>query len=168
MSLRDQMLKAGLITEDQAKRAAHTQRVDKKRTDRKTREAEQTAQSEEARRAKDAERAQHREQAAAQQTEQSERDRARSERQKRATAIEAAYREGAIASWEGNRRYCYAANGRIEWLSVNDDVARKLEAGHAAIVAGEKNPQRHAVLLAGGAKTLAELAPERVLTWHQG
>ncbi len=166
MSLRDQMLKAGLITEEQAKRAAHSQRVEKTRSDPKERAQHKQASQEEVRRQREAERAGHREQSHQQQAQQVERQQSLSEQQRRSAAIVAAYRDGAIASWEGARRYCYAVQGRIEWLLVSDDVGRKLEAGLAAIVSGERNPQRHAVLLAGAALKLRELAPERVLVLH--
>jgi uncharacterized protein len=168
MSLRDQMLKAGLITEEQAKRAAHKQRVDKKRSDPKERAQQKQAAEQEVRRQQEAERQKHREQSREQQVQQAERQQGLSAQQHRAANIAAAYRDGSIASWEGARRYCYAVNGRIEWLLVSDDVGRKLEAGQAAIVAGERNPQRHIVLLAGGALKLRDVAPERVLVLHAG
>ena len=166
MSLRDQMLKAGLITEEQAKRAAHKQRVDKKRSDPKERAQQKQASQEEVRRQQEAERARHREQSRERQAQESGRQQSLSEQQRRAAAIVAAYRDGALANWEGARRYCYAVQGRIEWLLVSDDVGRKLEAGQAAIVMGERNPARHLVLLAGAALKLRELAPERVLVLH--
>jgi len=166
MSLRDEMLKAGLITEEQAKQSAHKKRVDNKRTDRKERQQTQQAQQDEVRRQKDAERARHQELARERQAQDADKEQTLREQQRRGTGLEAAYRDGAIPNWEGARRYYYAAHGKVEWLMVTDDVSRKLEAGQAAICAGERNPQRHVPLSAGAARKLLELAPERVLVLH--
>lgn len=168
MSLRDQMLKAGLITEEQARQTAHKQRVESKRTDRKTKQQRQEAARNEVRQQQEAERARHREQSRERQQAEAQREQGLQERQRRTAAIEAAYREGELGKWEGARRYYYAAHGRVDWLMVTDDVARRLEQGQAAIVAGERNAQRHVPLKAAAARKLAELEPARLLVLHEG
>jgi uncharacterized protein len=167
MSLRDQMLKAGLITEEQAKRSAHTERVDRKRSDPKERAQRQQAARDEVKQAQEAERTRHRQQSRAQQQEQSAKERDQAQQQRQLSGLEAAYREGAIPSWEGARRYYYAAEGRVDWLMVSEEAGRRLESGQAAICAGERNRQRPVVLTASAAHHLQELAPDRVLVWHR-
>lgn len=172
MSLRDEMLKAGLITEEQAKRGAHQQRQENKReakhTDKRQRQAQHEAKQQEARQRQDAEREQQRAEARARQAVQDQREQALQEGQRQASALSTAYREGVPAKWEGARRYYYAAHGRVEVLMVSDDVGRKLESGQAAIVAAERNPQRHVPMLSGAARRLRELDPARILVWHEG
>jgi hypothetical protein len=166
MSLRDEMLKAGLITEEQAKQAAHKQRTDNKRTDRKERQQQQQAKQAEVRRQQEAERARHQELARERQAQEAEKAKTLQAQQHHGSVLEQAYRDGAIPNWAGARRYYYAAHGKVEWLMVTDDVSRKLEAGQAAICAGERNAQRHLPLNLGAARKLQELAPERVLVLH--
>jgi uncharacterized protein len=167
MSLRDQMLKAGLITEEQAKQAAHKQRVDNKQADPKERAQRSQAQRQQAQAQREAERTRHKEQARESGQQQAAKAQVHQQRQRSLSALEAAYRDGAIAHWEGARRYYYAAEGRVEWLMVSEDVVRKLEAGQAAIVAGERNRQRHVPLSAGAAKRLAEIEPARLIVLHE-
>lgn len=167
MSLRDQMLKAGLITEEQARRTAHKQRVDNKRGDPKERQQRRQATQEEVAQQKQAERARHQQQSRERQQQEAAKQQTLQTRQRQTTALEQAYRDGAISNWEGGRRYCYAAaDGRVDWLMVTDDVGRKLEAGQAAICAGERNRARPVVLNAGAARKLRELDPSRVLVLH--
>ncbi|MEE8435309.1 MAG: DUF2058 family protein [bacterium] len=166
MSLKEQMLKAGLITEQQAKRATHSQKVDSKKTGRKERErqSEQTRREQEAARQAERERDKAREAGRG-----AERGREESERQsghRHRSAVSAPYREGLIEKWEGPRRYYYLRDGRVDYLLVSDDIARRLENGQAAIVVGEKNPGRPCLLNAGAAKKLSEAAPERIITFH--
>jgi len=166
MSLKDQLLKAGLVTEKQAREAGHKHKQVDKKAGHKARQAAKEAAAAEAR-------AQAEKQKAADQALEARKAEERlaanaqlSEKQRHRSAIEAAYHEGKVDKWEGPRRYHYACEGRIEILMVNDDAGRKLEGGHLAIVQGEKRPHRHVLLLAGAARKLREAAPERVLVWH--
>lgn len=168
MSLRDEMLKAGLITEEQAKRAAHKQRVDRKRTDPKERTQRKQAAQAEVQRQQQRERTRHQEQARTRNAEAAAKEQQLSEQQRTLSALETAYREGAMPHWEGARRYCYAAQGKVEWIMVSEEAGRRLEQGQAAICASERNPRRHVVLNAAAARRLSEIAPERVVVWHQG
>ena len=166
MSLKEQMLKAGLITEQQARQATHKQKVVNKKTGRKERER----QSEQTRRELEAGRqAERKEDQARESGRGAERGREEAERQsgqRRQSALSATYREGLIEKWEGPRRYYYARDGRVDYLMVSDAIARRLENGQAAIAASEKNPNRPTLLNAGAAKKLREAAPERIIAFH--
>ena len=166
MSLKEQMLKAGLITEQEAKRATHSQKVVNKKTGRKEREraSEQTRRELEAGQQAGRERDKVREAGRGPERGREEGERQSGQRQR--SAVSAAYREGLIEKWEGPRRYYYARDGRVDYLLVSDDIARRLENGQAAIAAGEKNPQRPCLLNAGAAQKLTEAAPERVIAFH--
>jgi uncharacterized protein len=166
MSLRDQMLKAGLITEEQAKRSAHKQRVETKHTDRKERDQRREASKAEVERQQQAEREQNQRASRQQQEQEVAKQQALQVRQRELSALEQAYRDGAIPNWEGNRRYYYAAGGRIDWLMVSDDAGRRLEAGQAAICAGERNRARPVLLTAAAALKLRELDAARVWVLH--
>ncbi len=165
-SLKDQLLKAGLVSEQDLKRVEHEERVKTKQVGRDKRQAERDARREEARRQSEARSQEDRRRAQADQASQAERERARQQAQRQQSAVAAAYRDGAVANWEGQRRYHFAANGRIEWLMVGEETARKLEAGQLAIVRGERNRARFTLLTAGAARRLARAAPERVVTFH--
>lgn len=166
MSLKEQMLKAGLITEQEAKRATHSQKVVHKKTGRKERErvSEQTRRELEAGKEAERERDQARESERG-----AERGREEAERQsgqRRRSALSAIYREGLIEKWEGPRRYYYLHGGQVDYLLVSDDIARRLENGQAAIAASEKNPNRPCLLNAGAVKKLSADSPERIITFH--
>lgn len=160
------MLKAGLITEQQARQATHKQKVVNKKTGRKEREraSEQTKGELEA--AKQAEREQDQAREAGRGAERGREEAERQSGQRHRSALSAAYSEGLIEKWEGPRRYYYARDGRVDYLMVSDDIARRLENGQAAIAAAEKNPNRPTLLNAGAAKKLAEAAPERIIAFH--
>ena len=166
MSLKEQMLKAGLITEQEAKQATHSQKVVHKKTGRKERErqSEQTRRELEA--GRQAERERDKTHEAGRTAERGLEEAERQSGQRHRSAVSAAYREGLIEKWEGPRRYYYLRDGRVDYLLVSDDIARRLENGQAAIAAGEKNTQRPCLLNAGAAKNLIEAAPERVITFH--
>jgi uncharacterized protein YaiL (DUF2058 family) len=166
MSLRDQMLKAGLISEKEAHQAEHKKRVRNKQTGGEEARREEEARRREVERERERERAAHREQARERQGGQEQRERARQAEQKRQAVIQAAYREGLVANSEGPRRYHYAVQGRIELLMVTEEAGRRLEAGQLAIALGERQPERHCLLTAGAAKKLQEVAPECVLVFH--
>jgi uncharacterized protein YaiL (DUF2058 family) len=166
MSLRDQMLKAGLISEKEARQAEHRKRVKSKQTHGEEPRREADARRQEVERERERERAAHRQREGERQSEQEKRERGRQAAQKRQAAIEAAYREGLVGNSDGPRRYYYAVQGRIELMMVSDEVGRRLEAGQLAIVQGERLPQRHCLLNAGAAKKLREVAPERILAFH--
>jgi uncharacterized protein YaiL (DUF2058 family) len=166
-NLRDQLLKAGLITPDQAKRAGHEQRQDHKRLGREGKAQQAEARREEARQQQrqradaDRRRGQDRQHA------QEERERAQQQRQHRQALIERALREGQLARWEGARPYYFRDGKEVLFLMVNEETARLLEGGKAAIVRANGRG-RYALVQAGYALELAEVAPERLVTFHRG
>ena len=167
MSLKEQMLKAGLITEKEAREATHKTRVAHKKTDRRQREAEaeksKTALKRQKQSESEGDRASNRaREEARKRTESGHQDRQRGE-----SAFSAVYREGLIAKWEGPRRYYFAQDGRVEYLLVSDEAGRRLEHGRAAIVRGEKNPARLCLMNGGAAKKLRGLDPGRIVTFHE-
>ncbi len=166
MSLKEQMLQAGLITEKQAKQSSHKERVRTKTEGHKAKQRDKERAQDEVKRQQQAGSEQDRQRGAENRAVETERAKRHEGKQKRQSVIEAAYREGALSNWSGNRRYYFAVGKRIDALQVSDDVARKLEAGQAAIVKAEKGNGAPRVLGAGAARTLREVAPEKVLTFH--
>lgn len=166
MSLKEQMLKAGLITEQQAKQATHKQKVVNKKTGRKEREKEKEKTQAELEASRQAERKEDQAREAGRGAERGRDEAERQSAQRRRSALSATYREGLIEKWEGPRRYYYARDGRVDYLMVSDDIARRLENGQAAIAAAEKNPNRPCLLNAGAAKKLSADAPERIIAFH--
>lgn len=167
-SLRDEMLKAGLVSKKDAKRAAHTQRVETKETGRE--EIERRAAEERAAIAKQAEaqRERDREAAAKAKAEQDTREQALQGQARLAAQIDAAYREGRVEHWEGQRTYYFTIGEReIQFLTVSDDASRRLSEGKAAIVRGPDPKAPYTLLHAGAAEKLAEVAPDRIVTWHR-
>jgi len=166
-SLRDQMLKAGLVSKKDAKRVAHSQRVETKETGRE--EMERRAAEERAAIARQAEeqRERDRQTAAKLKAEQDAREQTIQAEVRVTAHIEGAMREGRLEHWEGNRAYYFVARDReIEFLSVSDDSARRLAEGKAAIVRTMDPKAPYTLLHAGGAQQLKEVAPERVVVWH--
>ncbi len=166
MSLKEQMLKAGLISESEARQAMHKKRVDDKAAGRQQREQRAAAARREVERQQESAKARDQRLGRERQARQGKSEQERQAGQSRESAIATAYREGGIANWEGARRYYYAVNGRIDFVMVTEEAGRKLEAGQAAIVASERNPARHILLAAGAARRLQDLAPERVVVCH--
>ncbi len=167
-TLKDQMLKAGLVSKKDAKRAAHSQRVETKQTGRE--EIERRAEAERAALALQVEqqREADRRLAAQRKTEQEAREQALQAELRAAAQIDAALRDGRIEHWEGNRSYYFIAQGQeIEFLGVSDDAARRLAEGKAAIVRTGDPRSPFTLLHAGAAQRLRELAPGRIAAWHE-
>jgi hypothetical protein len=166
MNLKDQMLKAGLVSKQDAKRAAHEQRVQGKHEGAEERERREQARREE--REREARERREADQRLAEQRKagQQEREQALAAQARRAAQLEAALREGRMSDWEGNRAFHFADGARVEQLSVNDEAARRLEDGRAAIVRSGDPLRPYTLLAAGAARKLAEVAPERVVVLH--
>lgn len=166
MSLKEQMLQAGLITEKQAKQTTHKERVSTKTDGRSAKQREQEVARKDVQRQQQAARTQDQQRNAQKRATETQVAQGHQDKQKRQSVIQAAYREGALSRWSGNRRYYFVVGTRIDALQVSDEVARKLEAGQAAIAKPEKNSGTPTVLSASAARSLREVAPERVLTFH--
>ena len=166
MSLKEQMLKAGLITEQQAKQSSHKKRVDDKKSGHQARQQAKEAAAAEVRKQTERQKGEDRQRSRGQQEAEQDKQRTLQTRQQNESALAAAYREGAVDKWEGPRRYYYAVQGRIDYLMVSDDVSRRLERGQIAIAAGERNPARRSLLTAPAARKLEEIDPARILVLH--
>jgi uncharacterized protein len=167
-SLRDEMLKAGLVSKKDAKKAAHTQRVEIKETGRE--EIERRAAEERAAIAKQAEaqRELDRVAAAKVKAEQEAKEQAISAQARFTAQIESVLREGRVEHWEGQRAYYFVVRDReVEFLNVSDDASRRLSEGKAAIIHTSDSKAPYALLHAGAAEKLAEVAPERIVAWHR-
>jgi uncharacterized protein YaiL (DUF2058 family) len=163
--LREQMLKAGLINSDQAKRAEHEKRQEKKKLGHEGREKKQKAQRHEAKQQIQAKAAEDKQRNQAQQRTREDQDQVKAGRQQKQALIQRCLKEGALPRWEGNRSYYFRDGDQVLFLNVNDHAQKELEAGKAAIVRGEG--RRYAVIVSGFAKELLEGAPERVVTFHR-
>ena len=97
---------------------------------------------------------------------QQEKERAVQEKQRKQALVERALKEGALPRWEGQRTYYFRDGKEVLFLQVNDEAARLLEAGKAAIVRGTGRT-RFTVIHSGAALEMAEGAPERVVTFHR-
>lgn len=167
-TLGDQMVKAGLVSKKDAKRAAHDRRVETKQVGREV--LEHRAAQERAALAHQAAQEQERDRQAAarRQAEQDARGQARQAQARKAAQIEAALREGKLENWEGTRTYFFVARGKeIEFLNVTEDAARRLSEGKAAIVLTGDPRAPYTLLHAGAAQRLKDAAPERIVCWHQ-
>ncbi len=164
MSLKDQLVKAGLVSAKQARQAEHRERVEHKQSDQAPRAA--PAGAEEVRREQEAQRERDRLLNRERLAQQAEQERRAQERDRRHAWIEAAFREGRIEHWSGVRGYCFTDGTRIESLAVSDDAARRLQEGRAAIVRTEDPRAPYTLLHAAQALRLMEVAPERIVTLH--
>lgn len=164
--LRDQMLKAGLISPEQAKRAGHQKRQDSKRLSHEEKEKQKQARRDETQRQQQAGIEQDQRQGQARQRSREGQERVKADRQRKQALIERCLREGALPRWEGNRTYYFREGDHVVFLLVNDEAQKQLEAGKAAIVRTEGRA-RYAVIAAGSARELLEGAPERVIAFHR-
>lgn len=166
MSLKEQMLKAGLITEQDVKRATHKEKVVNKETGRRERERQQEEKRRKLESERQAEQAKDRDREQERGAKRGQVEAERQSDQRQRSAISAPYSEGLIEKWGGPRRYYFVQEGRVDFLMVTEEIARRLEQGQVAIVGAEKNPRRPVLLNAGAAKKLKEIAPERLYAFH--
>ena len=165
--LREELLKAGLISKKQARNADHSERVEKKSAEpgTKVRQAQAAradvarAQREQAQR--DRQLAEERKAAAR------ERETQAQQRQRRETALRRALQEGVLPKWGGGRTYYIQDGTRIQSLQLNDDAARRMEDGHAAVVRNAEAKGGYALVTSGAAAKLLEAAPDVIVCWHR-
>lgn len=125
-TLADQLLKMGLVSEKDAKKAAHQQRVGKKQKGRAQIEAE---------------RAERRKQAEARQQQQQAADKARGEAERAAQAsrevqlqVAQIVQSGKVKAGRGFRRFYFESrDDRVPYVEVADDVAERVERGDVAV-----------------------------------
>ncbi len=168
MSLREQMLKAGLISEKEAKQAGHQNRVQAKQTGHKEAvQAQRKTDEETARRALAEQREKDRELNLRAKGDTEEKARGLNQKQRAKAAVEKALREGVLPSWEGRRDYHFADGGFIRSIGVSEEAARRLENGKAAIARLPGRENAYTVLHAGAAATLQEADPTRIAVFHR-
>lgn len=166
MSLKEAMVKAGLVTEKEARQAGHRERTERKQDRGDSAQREAQARAEEARRQQQAQRSRDLDLNRGRQAGQAERESQARGQQLLQAQIDAALREGRIESWSGPRTYWFQDGNRLEALQVSADAARSLQEGKAAIARTLDLRSPYTVMKAGAARRLAELAPERVVTLH--
>ncbi len=159
MSFRDKLLQAGLISEEQAKKAAREERGQKKAKGHKGAQAERQARSA---------------QTEAQLAQRREADRARElARRSEAEQKEAEHRAAQIAASgqvkhlgrPSRRWYFVARDGRVPYLEVNEDAAGQLERGTAALV--EPATGDPLVVAAEAAERLEPLVAGWIRAWNR-
>ena len=126
-NLRDELLKAKVLSQKDNKRIAHEQRVERTEKGREGVEAEQRRHQEEIRRLMEERKARTREA-------QARLDEERQVAQRRAQIVDLV-RSHAQKPGGGNRRFHFVTrSGAIPFVTVDMDAGRKLEAGQLAIV----------------------------------
>ncbi len=159
-NLRDQLLKAGLVSQKQAKQAAHSQRVERKELGEETIAEARARTEEEARQAAEEKRGADREREERRRAEQAEQL-----RQEEATrAIVAGWIRDATA---GNRRYYFLTDAtHISYLDLSDQAVRRLNSGTAAIVETRGVVRgQFCVVDQAAAAILAKNHGERIRSW---
>jgi hypothetical protein len=163
-NLRDQLLKSGLVSKADARRAQHEQLRERKEQGITHNEAQAIAE-------------QRRQQAQAERAAaQRQRDREiEAERASQQRARELALRlhgivaHAALPLRGGERRWHFvAADGAIRWVMVPEEIGRQLENGLAAVVE-DPAPERHSpfrVVPRDAARRLVELDPASVRFWN--
>ncbi len=168
MNLRDQLLKAGLVSEKEAKRSGHQKRVQAKQTGHKeAAQAQRQTEEEAARRALAEQREKDRQLNRRAKTDADQKAQGLQQKQRAKAACEKALREGVLPSWEGRRDYHFADGGIIRSIGVSEEAARRLEAGKAAIARLPDRENAYTVLVAGAATTLQEADPTRIAVFHR-
>lgn len=157
-SLRDQLKKAKLLSEKEARRLAHEERVQRKAKGREALESEQ----ERRRRELEELRAQEREKARAAQA---ELDRRRELEAERAACLEILAKDTFRPRPGGTIRWYFRRDdGRLPWLEVDPHERRELQSGAFAVVAmGPPGSHDYALLSAALARRVARTLPERIV-----
>lgn len=163
-SLKDQLLKAGLVSKKDARKAGADKRAERLAEGKRASVVE--AEAETRRRAL----------YEAKLTEQQARDREReADRQREQDRKDAANRVANLVEAHrigfrgGDRRWYFVCRDRvIRWIGVPDFVAQRLDGGAAAIVEDPRRPDAPVVVVgAEAAQACAETRPESVLFWNR-
>lgn len=157
MSLKDELLKAKLISKEQIKRLEHEERVERSKL------GKEGIQEKKRHESKDIEEKQRQKKVSDQELAKQENvKREEKEKNKRVDEIiqQGALREGVY----GNRRFYFVArNGKIPFLLLSEGMVEKLEHGGAAIVESDKEHGSEFVTVnAGTALQLQNLQPDLV------
>ena len=166
-SLREQLVKAGLVSEKEAKASAHRERVKEARTRPEARGKRPRGAATEPRPEDEARKARDRKLNEGAKTRQGKKEQATQETQKGKSVLDRAFREGALEHWGGNRTFYFQDGTRIEFLRVSEEAARRLEAGTAAIVRHSPGAAHYTLLAAGAAKEVQAVSPETVVVLNR-
>ena len=140
MSLKDELLKANLISKKQLKRIAHEQRMEKQRLGKKGIEEKKEKEKNEIKAKQEAQKKQDQEQAKKLNEERLEKE--------RKAKIHNLITEGRIKTEGGPRRFYFVSlDGKIPFLSLADSLAKKLERGQAGIVELGEWPRSHFIIV---------------------
>ena len=167
MSLKEQMLKAGLITEKQAKQADHKEKQRTKKTGIKGRQQEKKKSVDEAQNQLNAQRQKDKQREEADNARREGEEKARQEAQKRQSTMDAIFKDGQVRHWGGQTRYYYLNGKVVDYLLVKDDVATQLEQGQVAIAISLYGHPVPILLKASAATQLREIAPDQLLAFHR-
>ena len=156
-SLRDQLRKAKLLSDKEARRLAHEERVRRKARGREELEAEENARQRELEALREEERERAR-------RAQEERDRRRDLEAERAACLEILAREAFRPRPGGSMRwYFQLEDGRLPWLEVDAHEKRELQSGAwAVVVAGPPGAHVYALLPTALARRVARVLPEKI------
>src|SRR5437588_3154336 len=157
-NLRDKLLKAGLVTEKQAKEAERTQRPPRRHREREEQVSEEERQRREAFAAHEAEQAEERRKEAARAAE----ARMQSDRARRLRQIVESNR---IDDPGASMFHYVRRSGKIGRLALGLDTQKLLESGGAAVVEDPGSPDC-AVVPAEAAKKIHEVDPQAIRFWH--
>ena len=166
-SLREQLVKAGLVSEKEAKASAHRQRVKEARTRPEARKNQPRGTATEQRPEEEARKARDRKLNEEAKTRQGKKEQAVQETQKGKSVLDRAFREGSLERWGGARTFYFQDGTRIEFLRVTEEAARRLEAGTAAIVRLSPGTAQYTLLAAGPAKEVRAVSPETVVVLNR-
>ncbi len=155
-NLRDKLLKAGLVTEKQAKEAE--QRTPRKHREREAQASVEERQRREAFAAREAELAEERRREAAKAAE----ARMQSERARQLRQLVESNR---LREAPGEVNFHFVRrSGKIARLAVSPETAKMLESGAAAVVEDPGQPE-HAVVPAEAARRIYEVDPQAIRFW---
>jgi uncharacterized protein YaiL (DUF2058 family) len=154
--LRDQLKKAKLLSDKEAKRLAHEERVKRKDVGREGLEREQAARQQELAGLREQDREDDRRR-------QAELERDRQDRAERA-ACEEIVRAARVPGRGGQIRFFFETeDGRLPWLSVSESERLELGSGMVAIVRrGPEGADVYGLLETSLAKRVRKSLPERV------
>ena len=161
-NLRDALNKAKVLSDKDAKRLAHEERLQRKEVGRQGLEEQQQQRQQELARLREEERERTR-----QATEQQERERKAAA--ERAACEEILKRETFRSRGAGSRWHFQLADGHLPFLEVNEADRRQLQAGMLSVVRiGPHGTHVYGLLATPLAKRIAEQMPERVVAAPRG
>lgn len=158
-NLRDKLLKAGLVTDKQAKEAAREQKPPKSHREREEALSVEEKQRQDAFKAREAELADERRKEAAKVAE----ARMQSERARRLRQLVESHR---LREPPGEVAFHFVKrSGKIGRLAISPETAKLLESGGAAVVDDPGSPD-HAVVPADAAARIYQVDPQAIRFWH--